>query len=310
MISSEVQRTLVKSPPELWAELGDPVSLARHLEALGEIRITRAEPEQRVDWEADGTTGTVLMKPTGWGTKVTLSVTRDLATPQQQSADADAAAATGAGAPAQPEVTPDTTDEAEADDQAPRDAESHIEAESPPAAAEMAALEEPEQAPAEASPTAEASAVGESAQRPEPENDSVPARAPETEPHRSFFARLFARRRQRSPEPPAIAADVVAKPIDVGEPTAAIVRPPVGSEPPESPAPIAPAEPTDASEPTQAATSEEQPAADAAQATEQATNISAELMAAEDAADEETTAVLTAVLDRLGSAHHRPFSRS
>ena len=41
MISTEVQRTLVKSPPELWAELSDPAALARHLGDLGEIRITR-----------------------------------------------------------------------------------------------------------------------------------------------------------------------------------------------------------------------------------------------------------------------------
>src|SRR5438132_1197186 len=46
MITSEVQRTLVKSPPELWAELSDPTSLARHLGELGEIRITRVDPEQ------------------------------------------------------------------------------------------------------------------------------------------------------------------------------------------------------------------------------------------------------------------------
>ena len=46
MISSEVQRTLVKSPPELWAELSDPAALARHLGELGEIRITRTEPEK------------------------------------------------------------------------------------------------------------------------------------------------------------------------------------------------------------------------------------------------------------------------
>jgi hypothetical protein len=44
MSSTEVQRTLVKSPPELWAELGDPASLARHLGELGEIRVTRVEP--------------------------------------------------------------------------------------------------------------------------------------------------------------------------------------------------------------------------------------------------------------------------
>ena len=52
MVSSEVQRTLVKSPPELWAELSDPDALARHLGELGEIRITRVEPEENVEWEA------------------------------------------------------------------------------------------------------------------------------------------------------------------------------------------------------------------------------------------------------------------
>ena len=72
MISSEVQRTLVKSPPELWAELSDPAALARHLGELGEIRITRTEPEKAVEWEAADTTGKVLLKPSGWGTKVTL----------------------------------------------------------------------------------------------------------------------------------------------------------------------------------------------------------------------------------------------
>jgi hypothetical protein len=42
----------------------------------------------------------------------------------------------------------------------------------------------------------------------------------------------------------------------------------------------------------------------------QAGDISAELMAAEEVAAEEVTAVLAAVLDRLGAAHHRPFSRA
>src|SRR5580692_3745323 len=79
MISSEVQRTLVKSPPELWAELSDPVSLARHLGELGEIRITRVEPEKTVEWEAADATGKVLLKASGWGTKVTLTVARELA---------------------------------------------------------------------------------------------------------------------------------------------------------------------------------------------------------------------------------------
>jgi hypothetical protein len=78
MISSEVQRTLVKSPPELWTELSDPESLARHLGELGEIRITRTEPENLVEWEAEGTTGTVEIAPSGWGTRVTLTVLREL----------------------------------------------------------------------------------------------------------------------------------------------------------------------------------------------------------------------------------------
>ncbi len=49
-VSSEVQRTLVKSPPELWAELSDAEALTRHLSELGEIRITqrRARDEGRV----------------------------------------------------------------------------------------------------------------------------------------------------------------------------------------------------------------------------------------------------------------------
>ena len=48
----EARRTLVKSPPELWAEISDPDSLARHLGAFGEIRITRLEPEATVAWGA------------------------------------------------------------------------------------------------------------------------------------------------------------------------------------------------------------------------------------------------------------------
>jgi hypothetical protein len=43
---------------------------------------------------------------------------------------------------------------------------------------------------------------------------------------------------------------------------------------------------------------------------EPAVDISAELKAAEEVAAEEVAAVLTAVLDRLGAAHHRPFSRA
>ena len=191
MISSEVQRTLVKSPPELWAELSDPASLARHLGELGEIRITHVEPEKTVEWEAADTTGKVLLKASGWGTKVTLTVARELAAPE-------------------PPPEPEPSMEVE----------------------------------------------------PEPEPEPMVAEEPEPEPHPGFFARLFRRRKeviQPEPEQQAI--------IEFDEP-----------------------------ERTQ---------------DEDRKDIAAELKAAEEeVAAEEVTAVLTAVLDRLGAAHHRPFSRA
>jgi hypothetical protein len=77
MPTSEAQRTLVKSPPELWAELSDPTSLARHLGEFGELRIARVEAETSVEWEAESASGRVELKPSGWGTKVTLTVIRE-----------------------------------------------------------------------------------------------------------------------------------------------------------------------------------------------------------------------------------------
>jgi hypothetical protein len=69
------QRTLVKSPPELWSELSEVESLARHLGELGEIRITRVEPETAVAWEGEDVRGTVELEESGWGTKVTFHAT-------------------------------------------------------------------------------------------------------------------------------------------------------------------------------------------------------------------------------------------
>src|ERR687888_50558 len=73
MQEPSAQRTLVKSPPELWAELSDVESLARHLGEFGEIRITRLDPETTVAWEGDRARGTVELEPSGWGTKVTIT---------------------------------------------------------------------------------------------------------------------------------------------------------------------------------------------------------------------------------------------
>jgi hypothetical protein len=71
MASLSAQRTLVKSPPELWSELSEVDRLAQHLEAFGEIRITKLEPEHTVAWEGEHACGTVSLEPSGWGTKVT-----------------------------------------------------------------------------------------------------------------------------------------------------------------------------------------------------------------------------------------------
>jgi hypothetical protein len=73
MADPRAQRTLVKSPPELWAEISDDRSLARRLSEFGEIRITRVEAETTVAWEGDRTCGTVELAPAGWGTKVTIT---------------------------------------------------------------------------------------------------------------------------------------------------------------------------------------------------------------------------------------------
>jgi hypothetical protein len=73
MTEQTVSRTLVKSPPELWAEVSDPGSLARHLGEFGEIRITRLEEESTVAWEGERASGTVELAPSGWGTRVTLT---------------------------------------------------------------------------------------------------------------------------------------------------------------------------------------------------------------------------------------------
>ena len=73
MALHEASRTLVKSPPELWAECSEAASLARHLGEFGEIRITKLEPETAVAWEGSAASGTVRLEPAGWGTKVILT---------------------------------------------------------------------------------------------------------------------------------------------------------------------------------------------------------------------------------------------
>jgi hypothetical protein len=274
MISSEVQRTLVKSPPELWAELSDPAALARHLGELGEIRITRVEPEQKVEWEAGETSGTVSIKPSGWGTKVKLTVTRELAEPEASPEDEES--------PLEP--PPFTIPLTAAGSAFVRGTHARL----APEAVEI---------------TREA----ESEPQPELEHACEPEPAEAPTPRRGFFARLFGRRhaawaeQERSEETQS--EDGVATDEPAREPynALAVWTSPIESEPTAEglvPAEehVPPAEhPSDADEPRE-------PGANSAP--------SEEIRAAEEVASEEVTAVLTGVLDRLGEAHHRPFSRS
>jgi hypothetical protein len=73
MPEPRAQRTLVKSPPEIWSEISDVSTLARHLDEFGEIRIISLKAETTVVWEGDTARGTVELEPSGWGTKVTMT---------------------------------------------------------------------------------------------------------------------------------------------------------------------------------------------------------------------------------------------
>jgi hypothetical protein len=254
----EVKRTLVKSPPELWAELSDPASLARHLGEFGEVRTVRTEPETTVEWEATDVRGTVEIKSSGWGTRVTLSLVRE--PPEREPA------AQLEQLPAEPET-----------------------AEPEPEPAEQPAFElKPE--PEAAEPTPE----------PEPEAET-PESAGEPEPRPGLFARLFRRRRRRQgPLAPVAPAEV----SDAGVPNLALEPEAIGHADPEpepnlTPEPEATAQAEPEPEPEPIADPEPAPAPD----------LAAELAAVEAAMAEQDAALLTAVLDRLGAAHHRPFSR-
>jgi hypothetical protein len=90
MTEHEASRTLVKSPPELWAELSDEASLAGHLaEPFGEISITRLEPETAIAWEGERASGTVRIEPSGWGTRVTLTARAAEGGPHDEHAEAE-----------------------------------------------------------------------------------------------------------------------------------------------------------------------------------------------------------------------------
>ena len=231
MSAHSAERRLVKSSPELWAEVSDQDSLGRRLHAFGEIRITGTDPESTVAWEGDAASGTVAIESAGWGTKVTLTVEVD-----------DPPAAT----PDPPAPTP-----------------------------EVIAAPEPE-------PTA--------ALEPEPTRTPEPAAAPEPEPadappakpaKQGFFARLFDFG-PSIPDPPHQAT--------------AIDEPTPGPEP--------------TPEPDAAPEAAPEPMPDPIVVPEVEPEISTETPEPAPLSAESIDEILSGVLDDLGAAHHRPFSRS
>jgi hypothetical protein len=68
------QRTLVKSLPEVWAQLSETGQLAELLDrTFGSVRVTRLVAEETIDWESDLARGRVKLEPSGFGTRVRLT---------------------------------------------------------------------------------------------------------------------------------------------------------------------------------------------------------------------------------------------
>jgi hypothetical protein len=265
MDAISAQRTLVKSPPELWSRLSDAEALARQLGEFGEIRITRLEAERTVVWEGDRARGTVELEPSGWGTKVTLTA---------ESVGSEVAEAD----------TPPGPDGDDGDGDG--DGDHRLSPDALEFTVESAALEVPLPDPA-----------------PDPDPGPPPDRAPEPwpepepPPHRKprLFARLFGRRR-RAETPPKASRDESrldpTLPAELGTPATVAGQRAVSHDPPlpaesrPEPIEVAPEPPEDPVPPFVDAVGSEP-----------------------DDEPEKTAAILETVLDDLGAAHHRPFSR-
>ncbi len=236
-------RRLVKSPPELWAEVSSEDSLGRHLAEFGEIKITRVKPETTVAWEGDRASGTVELAPTGWGTKVILTATPAKAPPPAAEVPPEPIAAMPAAPAAQ------------------RSAARQF--------SKVTQTAEPAATPARIEP------------RPQP--------APPQE-SRGFFSRLFRKRAQQGvaaervapadPPRPTPAASIPAPPAPAPDPAPPTPTPQPGPMPP-APDPVPPTPAPQPPPPPQ-------------------------IRSLDSARTEE---ILGEVLDNLGSAHHRPFSR-
>jgi hypothetical protein len=271
MTEHEASRTLVKSPPELWAECSEAASLARHLGQFGEIRITKLEPETAVAWEGEDVSGTVRLEPSGWGTKVILTArgAEQLQTPALSDPP--------------PVEDPPTAEEPQPAEEPPATSGEPQPVEEPPSSGGPQPVEEPpdEDPPPPSEPESE----------PEPLPPAASAQ-PAAEPprKRGLMARLMSLLQPPAPPPTASTPPTASPPTTAStpppqpRPAAApwpAADPPRSATPPDLPGPPDPPEPSEPPDPPDPVV----------------------------AGTVDHTAVLSAALDSLGQAHHRPFSR-
>ena len=355
MVETKAQRTLVKSPPELWAELSDPATLARHLGELdGEIRITRVEPETTVVWEGERATGTVELAPSGWGTKVTLSVSAPAPADVAADGEIPPAAAETPAPPAAVDTQPSAPPTPSANRTQPSapptpsaatnpessHARTPIEPVSSPTPPDM-----PKPAASSAAETTPSPDSGDTvlAQTPAPATpdeaperttlvDAAPAEASleppagPSAPKRGFFARLFGRRHEAVAPVPTVAeptapAALTTPPDDPPPDTRAEAESPAEPqpqphdepEPPATPHPAAELQPQPPSEPAPPV-EPDPPAmphlADAPNPEPAPGAAPADDPTADPLDPDRASELLAEVLDKLGAAHHRPFSRA
>lgn len=67
MPTIRLERTLVKSPPELWDEIASEEALGRW---LTNVRVSDLEPPHRIKWTGPEAHGVIELEASGWGTLV------------------------------------------------------------------------------------------------------------------------------------------------------------------------------------------------------------------------------------------------
>jgi hypothetical protein len=67
MQTVELERKVVKSPPELWDELASEHGLRRW---LGQVEVRATDSGRRLEWNGGGASGAIELEASGWGTRV------------------------------------------------------------------------------------------------------------------------------------------------------------------------------------------------------------------------------------------------